>query len=147
MACLARLSASFVTRRALFVTHRGISVIFSFITPWDKIARGIELETPLIARRSAHFVTRRLISLPTGTFRYPQGYFGLFSVHYPGLVFSLGIEAKVPGTSRLVIQGLAKAAGMAGLGLARRETTPPYICILGFSPCGRKKHLFVRGAY
>jgi hypothetical protein len=59
---LARLSGRFVTRRALFVTHRGISIIFSFITPWDMIARGIEPEMPLIARRSAHFVTRRLIS-------------------------------------------------------------------------------------
>ena len=52
---------------AHFVTHRGISVIFPFITPWVSIARGIEAEMPLIARRKAHFITRRLILLPVGT--------------------------------------------------------------------------------
>jgi hypothetical protein len=77
MPCLARLSGHFVTRRALFATHRGISVIFSFITPWDTIARGIEPEMPLIARRSAHFVTRRPISCPVGLFL-PTGVFWSF---------------------------------------------------------------------
>ena len=147
MPCLARLSGHFVTRRALFATHRGISVIFSFITPWDMIARGIEPKMPLIARRSAHFVTRRLISLPVGLFRYPQGYFGLFSVHYPGHVFALGIEAKVPSMHGLVMPGPCQGSRHGFPWLGKEGDHPPLYCIFGFSPCGRKKHLFVRGAY
>ena len=102
MPFLARSSAHFVTNRAQLVTHRGIWVIFSFINPWVSIARCIEAVMPPIAQG---FVTRRLISLPTGASRYPQGYFGHFSEHYPGHVLALGIEAKVPSTCRVVMLG------------------------------------------
>jgi hypothetical protein len=131
-----------VTRRALLVTHRGISVIISFITPWVSIARGIELEMPLIARRSAHFVTRRLISLPTGTFRYPQGYFGLFSVHYPWLGFSLGIEAKVPGTCRLVMPGPCQGSRHGWPWLGKEGDHPPLYMHLGLFPMWQEETSF-----
>jgi hypothetical protein len=147
MPCLARLSGHFVTRRALFATHKGISVIFSFITPWDTIARGIEPEMPLIARRSAHFVTRRPISCPVGLFLPTGVFWSFFRALPPGMHLHLASKPKCTACTGWSCPGLAKAAGMASLGLARRETTPPYICIFGFSPCGRKKHLFVRGAY
>jgi hypothetical protein len=121
---------------------------------WVSIARGIEPEMPLIARRSDHFDTRRLISIPVGSFRYPSAHFVThrgISVFFPsitpGMCLHLASKPKCPAHAVWSCPANAKAAGMAGLGLARRETTPPYICILGFSPCGRKKHLFVRGAY
>jgi hypothetical protein len=76
-------------------SFRDPSVIFSFITPRVSIARGIEPKMPLIGRRSANFVARRLISLPVGQFlapsgsiSYPQGHFGHFSIHY-----SMGLDS------------------------------------------------------
>jgi hypothetical protein len=142
MPFLARLSARFVTRRALFATHRGISVIFSFITPWVSIARGIEPEMPLIARRSAHFVTRRLISLPIGPFRYPQGYFGLFSVHYPGHVFALGIEAKVPSMHGLVMPGPCQGSRHGWPWLGKEGDHPPLYMHLELFPMWQEETSF-----
>ena len=142
MPFLARLWAHFMTRRALLVTHRDISVIIPFITPCVSIARGIEPEMPLIARRSAHFVTRRLISLPVGSFRYPQGYFGLFSEHYPGHVFALGIEAKVPSTCRLVMPGQCQGSRHGWPWLGKEGDHPPLYMHLWLFPMWQEETSF-----
>ena len=109
---------------------------------WVSIARGIEPEMPLIARRSAHFVTRRLISLPVGSFRYPQGYFGLFSEHYPGHVFALGIEAKVPSTCRLVMPGQCQGSRHGWPWLGKEGDHPPLYMHLWLFPMWQEETSF-----
>lgn len=109
---------------------------------WVSIARGIEPEMPLIARRSAHFVTRRLISCPIGLFRYPQGYFGLFSVHYPGHVFALGIEAKVPSMHGLVMPGPCQGSRHGFPWLGKEGDHPPLYMHLWLFPMWQEETSF-----
>jgi hypothetical protein len=64
------------------------------------LARGNATIMPFVARRSGHFVTRRLLSLPTRASHYPQGYFGLFFVAYSWDGLSRGIDAIRPQVAR-----------------------------------------------
>jgi hypothetical protein len=139
---LARPSAHFVSRRALLVTHRGISVIFSFITPWVTVARGIEPEMPLIARRSAHFVTRRLISLPVGPFITHRGILVFFPSITPGMCLHLASKPKCPAHALWSCPGSAKAAGMAYPWLGKEGDHPPLYMHLELFPMWQEETSF-----
>ena len=74
---------------------------FPLITPWVSIARGIEPEMPLVARRSAHFVTRRLVSCPSrALLATHRGISLFFSFITPWVSIARGIEPEMPLMAR-----------------------------------------------
>jgi hypothetical protein len=64
------------------------------------LARGNAAIIPFVARSSGHFVTRRLLSLPTRASRYPQGLIDLFFIAYSWDMLARGNATIMPFVAR-----------------------------------------------